>query len=249
MQRYFIQDKPIDGIFEISGDDYHHITRVMRMDPGDEITVVFPDGRAALSEIVSMEHGIVKGNILYFLEEDRELPVRVTIASSILKGDKFDFIIQKGTELGADAFVPFISSRSVVKLDAKKAAKRLERWKKIAKEASEQSERNKIPVIHPLASLDELPQLSSGYTIKVVAYEEKGRNNQNDTLPKILNQLENDDTLFFVFGPEGGFSEQEIDFLEQHDFRVCGLGPRILRAETAPLYALASISFYFECLR
>lgn len=249
MQRYFLtSDQILNGKVHITDDDFHHIVRVMRMSVGDRISVVFPNEQTAICEIDNILSDSVDAKIVSSVKENRELPIKVTIASGLLKGDKFDIVIQKGTELGASQFLPFTSERSVVKLDEKKRLKRLERWQKIAKEASEQSERTRIPECLTPISFQELLKKSQSFEKKIVAYEEQGRNYNQRNLPDTLKKLSAGDSLLFAFGPEGGFSKAEIDVLKANDFIVCGLGPRILRAETAPLYALASLSFYFELL-
>lgn len=250
MQRYFLKNLPEEnGIIRLFGDEYHHIVRVMRGTIGDQFSVVIPNGKTALCTISSISQDSVEANVITLIKENRELPINVTIASGLLKGDKFDIVIQKGTELGAAAFLPFSSKRSVVKLDEKKGNKRTERWQKIAKEAAEQSERSQIPDCLPPVTFHDLISMSTAFDKKVVAYEQMGRTNQQDAFVRILKELNKGESLFIVFGPEGGFSEDEIEKLKAKDFTLCGLGPRILRAETAPLYALSAISFYFELLR
>lgn len=250
MQRYFLTNNERFGDkIHMLGEDYHHIVRVLRMVPGDQFSVVDTEGRVAICEINEINPEYVEATILSEIEEKRELPIQVTIGSGLLKGDKFDIVIQKGTELGAYSFLPFSSDRVVVKLDQKKKDKRVERWQKIAKEAAEQSERNIIPIVETPCSFKELIKLSEKYDTKIVAYEEQGRENDTKSFPASLQDLKIGDSLLMLFGPEGGFSEEEISILQSNGFILCGLGPRILRAETAPLYALASISFYFELLR
>lgn len=250
MQRYFLEnDEYENGKIEIRGDDFHHIVRVMRMTVGSKIDVVFPNGQTAICEIANILPDVLEAKVVSVRDEVRELPIKVTVAGGLLKGDKFDIVVQKGTEMGAAAFLPFTSERSVVKLEEKKRIRRMERWQKIAKEAAEQSERTMIPKCLEPVSFQELLLISQSYEKKIVAYEEEGRNHHREQLPQTLKELQAGEALLFVFGPEGGFSKAEIDALKANDFIVCGLGPRILRAETAPLYALAAISFYFELLR
>ncbi len=247
MQRYFLQNNHYkDRNIHIVGDDYHHIVRVMRMQPGDRVEIVFPDGKTAISEIVAITEDVVELTIVGWDEKVRELPVEVTIGISLLKKDNFDMVVQKGTELGASRFLPFHAERSVVKLDDKKAAKKLIRWQKIAKEAAEQSERNFIPDVEKPCSLEAIISRKDTFDFCCVAYEESGRNFESGNFFQTLEQMEKGHSILFLFGPEGGFSETEIRLLEEENFIFCGLGPRILRAETAPLYALSAISFYFE---
>ena len=236
-------------MIRIGGDDYHHIVRVMRMKPGDEVGVVFPDGRTAISEIAAIHEDVVELVIRAWDEKVRELPVDVTIGISLLKKDNFDMVVQKGTELGVSRFIPFISERTVVKLDERKIVKRMTRWEKIAKEAAEQAERNKIPIIEKPQFLKDLVAKNDEFDFCCVAYEEAGRNFETKNFLKTLQEMKRGQTVLFLFGPEGGFHETEIEFMKEHAFIFCGLGPRILRAETAPLYVLSAISFYFELMR
>ncbi|WAA10368.1 16S rRNA (uracil(1498)-N(3))-methyltransferase [Fervidibacillus albus] len=249
MQRYFL-DENYDGPYiTITGDDYHHIVNVMRLREGEKITTVFPDGQVALCEISQIGDRFVSVKRTKWLEEDRELPIDITVGSALLKGDKFDIVIQKGTELGAKRLIPFQAARSIVKFDESKGKKKQQRWQKIAKEAAEQSERLIVPKIDEPTSFDQCLAAVSPMKWKVVAYEMEGRSGESRAFYNTLQQVEEGDSLFLMFGPEGGFSKSEIETLKEAGFIFVGLGPRILRAETAPLYALSAISFYFELSR
>lgn len=250
MQRYFVLDEPLDGRYvSIKGDDYFHMTKVMRMNVGDSIIVVFPNGQSAYCKITNISNEKVDVTIVEWENEARELPVSVTIVSGLPKGDKFEWIVQKGTELGAQAFIPFMATRSIVKLDEKKESKRIERWQKIAKEAAEQSHRTFIPQVYKPHRLHEIIELSRKFTHKAVAYEEVAKDGEVKQFSKILSNMKQGDSLLFVFGPEGGLTAQEIEQFQEHDFHICGLGPRILRAETAPLYVLSAVSYQLELSR
>ncbi|GIN20043.1 MAG TPA: 16S rRNA (uracil(1498)-N(3))-methyltransferase [Bacillus bacterium] len=251
MQRYFINE-PFNGQESavISGEDYHHITRVMRMKPGDRLYVVFEGGEAGIGMIDSIMNSSVEIRITGWEEaKSKELPVEVTIASGLPKGDKWEWIIQKGTELGASQFVPFIAARSIVKWEEKKASKKLDRWKKIAKEAAEQSHRQKIPRISEPLSFKQLLTLGDSFDYKAVAYEEAAKNGEKSGLAQIFTSAGRDNAILLVFGPEGGFEEEETEQLQANGFKLVGLGPRILRTETAPLYALSAVSYHFELMR
>lgn len=249
VQRYFIEEQVNMEKFNITGDDYHHIVRVMRMKAGDEIICVTPAGKSAVCQIEEITDEIVVANVVKWEEGTTELPVHVVIASGLPKGDKLELIIQKGTELGAFEFVPFTASRSIVKWDGKKAAKKVERWQKIAKEAAEQSHRSHVPAVKEPVSLKELINSSEQYTYKLVAYEEEAREGEASVLSTALAKLQEGDSLLIVFGPEGGLTSEEVNLLNGNGFLACGLGPRILRTETAPLYALSAVSYQFELLR
>jgi 16S rRNA (uracil1498-N3)-methyltransferase len=249
VQRYFVKHRANDHHFLISGEDHHHIIKVMRMEIDDNIICVQPDGKAAVCKIVKITDEQVVADVVQWMDEKTEFPISVTIASGLPKGDKLEWIIQKGTELGAHEFLPFAAKRSIVKWDEKKAAKKIERWQKIAKEAAEQSHRSYLPEVDIPVSFKALIEKGKYFNYKLVAYEEESRNGETSTFSSTLQRMKKGESLLLVFGPEGGLTEEEIQTLKDHDFRICGLGPRILRTETAPLYALSAISYHFELLR
>ncbi|WP_462412266.1 16S rRNA (uracil(1498)-N(3))-methyltransferase [Neobacillus sp. Marseille-QA0830] len=249
MQRYFVNHRASDQHFYIEGEDRHHIVKVMRMEIGDQIICVDPEGNQAVCRLTEITDERVVADVVQWNEGHSELPISVTIASGLPKGDKLEWIIQKGTELGANQFIPFSAARSVVKWDGKKAGKKLERWQKIAKEAAEQSHRIKVPeIIQPL-SFHELLAKSNEFDYKLAAFEDESRNGEVSVFSSTLQKMKNGDSLLIVFGPEGGLADQEVRTLKDNGFQLCGLGPRILRTETAPLYSLAAVSYHFELLR
>lgn len=248
MQRYFAEEMNPNEELLISGDDYHHIVRVMRMSVGNKLICV-ESGKSCICTIAEITDKNIICNVVEWIDETSELPVQVTIASGLPKGDKLEWIIQKGTELGADQFVPFTAARSIVKWDNKKADKKVERWQKIAKEAAEQSHRNKIPMVHSPVTLSSLIELSKDCVCKLIAYEEESRIGESSILSQSLQSLQPNDSIIVVFGPEGGLDHTEIQLLKQHGFKSCGLGPRILRTETAPLALLSAVSYHFELSR
>lgn len=176
-----------------------------------------------------------------------ELPVNVTILQSLPKGNKLEFIIQKGTELGASRFFLFASERSIVKWDEKKVKNRLERYEKIAKEASEQAKRNVIPEILYVENLhDLLDNLNDVKGSKLIAYEDEAKREPATSLATQLKNVETNGEILVAIGPEGGFSEEEVKLFQNNGFVPVRLGKRILRTETAPLYVLSAISYHFE---
>jgi 16S rRNA (uracil1498-N3)-methyltransferase len=249
MQRYFVDETRVaNNSITITGDDAHHIAKVMRMKNGEEIICCY-NQKAALCTIDEITNEFVKATVVKWIEESNELPVEVTIASGLPKGDKLELIIQKGTELGAKAFLPFQAARSIVKWDTKKSDKKVERWAKIAKEAAEQSHRSVVPAIEAPVSFKQLLEISKEYDACIVAYEEDAKQGEKANFVQTLESLPLGGRLLVVFGPEGGLSEEEIRLLREHTFVSCSLGPRILRTETAPLYVLSAVSYYFELMR
>lgn len=246
MQRYFVKHRANDNLFIINGEDRHHIVKVMRMQIGDQIICVDSEGKQAVCRLAEITDERVAADVVQWKEENPELPISVTIASGLPKGDKLEWIIQKGTELGAQVFIPFTAARSVVKWDEKKAAKKIDRWQRIAKEAAEQSHRTRLPEVANVMSFKELLAKGKKFDYKLAAYEEESRQGESSVFSSILKKMKAGESLLLVFGPEGGLADEEVQALTSNGFLLCGLGPRILRTETAPLYSLAAISYHYE---
>ncbi|WP_434402603.1 16S rRNA (uracil(1498)-N(3))-methyltransferase [Planococcus sp. 11815] len=245
MQRYFIEDKKsADGYLTITGDDAKHITKVMRQSVGEELIAVVA-GKVYLAKITDIDLD-VQVKLIRELEDRSELPKKVTIACGLPKGDKLELITQKATELGMNALLPYSAERSIVKWDGAKSIKKIERLKKIAKEAAEQSHRSHIPDIQAVHSFKELANVVKNYDVAIVAYEEEAKKSGGRRFAEILESLYDKDSILLVFGPEGGISETEAAALKEAGALFTALGPRILRTETAPLYALSAISYEFE---
>jgi 16S rRNA (uracil1498-N3)-methyltransferase len=249
MQRYFVKNEQFtDNKAVVTGDDARHIARVMRMSKGDEVICCNEKSQSALCEIEDISDDEVNLRVVEWLDEAKELPIEVTIANGLPKGDKLELVIQKGTELGASAFIPFMAARSIVKWDSKKGAKKVDRWRKIAKEAAEQAHRTKVPEVLEPASLRELLQKSKAYDYKIVAYEEEAKLGEKSNLASVLSNIKQGQSLLVVIGPEGGLSDNEVESFKNSGFVTCGFGPRILRTETAPLYVLAAVSYHTELM-
>lgn len=247
MQRYFLDEayQPQEH-FVLEGEAYHHIARVMRMTVEDQVYLAFNDQIAIIAEISEMTDQAI------FLKEvakenvQKELPCNITIASGYPKGDKLDWVVQKGTELGAHAFIGFPAATSVVKWDAKKRKKRQERLVKIAQEAAEQSHRQVVPQVNLMETEKEFYASLESYDVLLIAYEESAKQGEATNLAKLLQSVIPGSRILAVFGPEGGLSQKEVAYFEAQGGILCGLGPRILRTETAPLYLLSAASFQLE---
>lgn len=245
MQRYFIEGKvPDNRKVAITGDDAKHIAKVMRQGTGDEVIVVM-EGKSFLAIIESAEFDI-ELRLSEELQADVEMPKNVTIACGLPKGDKLELIVQKATELGMHAMIPFEAERSIVKWDAGKGEKKRVRLQKIAKEAAEQSHRVKIPEIHKIHTFKQLLETAKSYDAIIVAYEEEARADGGNRFAEILKSMYDKDSIILIFGPEGGISISEVERLKEAGALFTALGPRILRTETAPLYALSAMSYEFE---
>lgn len=247
MQQYFIKGHPQSPLIITDKDTAKHMFSVMRLKEGDQVTLVFDDGVKRLAQVLDPSQQSLE--ILEELADNTELPVQVTIASGFPKGDKLEFITQKTTELGACAIWSFPADWSVAKWDGKKLAKKSEKLEKIAQGAAEQSKRNLIPEVRLFdKKADFLAQLPQFDTI-VVAYEESAKEGETAALVRALSGLTVGVKVLFIFGPEGGLSPDEIVTFRQAGAVLAGLGPRILRTETAPLYALTAVSVLTELIK
>ncbi len=247
MQRYFHENVlTLNQEFQLNSEDNHHLLNVMRLSEGAEVLVTDLNEQIYLVVIQSIQDktAILKATQEIFYET--ELPVEVTIASGLIKNDKMDWLIQKATETGMHDFIPLQLKRDVVKLTDAKYKKRAERWRKIAKQAAQQSGRYHIPVIQPLMTIDDLSQNINQYDHLIVLYEETAKEGLHQKLSNWSKQINADDRILVVFGSEGGLDPEEIEQLKALGFDTMSLGPRILRAETAPIYLLSVLSFVLE---
>ena len=236
MQRYFAN---IDQNYNVcfSKEDEHHILHVVRMKIADEIEVV-DNSKVYLCRIDQINP--LKVSIIHEISNDVEIKEDITLLFALTKGDKTDLVLQKATELGVKKIALITSERTVVSYDNKDIEKKLARFSKIMKEASEQSHRVIVPELLGIFNLKNLPKEAFS-DINYVAYE-KDASKTNE----IFEGLVKGKSISILVGPEGGFSEQEINNLTKQGFIRTSLGKRILRAETAAIYALSVLGYLLE---
>ena len=237
MQQYFIKGQVENPVIIKDKDTVKHMFNVMRLTEDDQVVLVFEDGIKRLARVTDRENHVFE--VIEDLNDNVEMPVSVTIASGFPKGDKLELVTQKATELGAQAIWSFPADWSVVKWDGKKLAK-------IALGAAEQSKRNRVPEVRLFEKKGEFLSELDNFDKIFIAYEETAKAGELATLARELAQVESGQKILFIFGPEGGISPSEIDAFEEAGGLKIGLGPRIMRTETAPLYALSSVSYALE---
>ena len=241
MRRLFIKAKLTDEI-RITGSDAHHLMHVMRAKAGQQLIVVDDEGKTAETEITGFSAESVMLQVRQILDSSNEPPVELVLAQCLPKGDKMDFIVQKAVELGAAGILPLRSTNCVVRYDAKKAAARQLKWQKIADEAAKQCARTIIPRVEPVtelsAWLQSLPADKAEHTAFLMCYE----NEQQQEIKAYL-QAAAARRYVVLIGPEGGFSLEEAALAAACGVQTVTLGPRILRAETAALAALAVLQY------
>ena len=240
MHRFFVPQLYAEEMY-IEGVDARHIRKVLRMQSGTQLQIVSDDGVSALAEITAIDSERVTVRCLEKLAESHEPRVKLVLAQGLAKGEKMDFIIQKAVEMGAYSVIPVAMEHSVVRLDGAKAAKKVERWQKIAESAAKQSKRDIIPEVQPVQSMAKMLAKCACHT-KIIAYECEDRLSLKAAL-RAAEEAGGITELLLIIGPEGGISEGELEQVRQAGAVPVSLGRRILRAETAGLVAISAI-FY-----
>jgi 16S rRNA (uracil1498-N3)-methyltransferase len=211
-----------------------HVARVLRMNPGDPLTVFNGDGNDYAAVIVTVGKREVSLRIVSAQPLQNESPLSLTLAQGVARGEKMDLIVQKATELGVARIVPLLTERSEVKLDPARAEKRLAHWRAVVASACEQSGRARLPEVVPALPLSTwLDGLVADGALRLALLPEATRASRE------LRFSEPGGVL--VVGPEGGLGERDIAALMAAGFEGLRLGPRILRTETAGLAALAAL--------
>ncbi len=239
MARFYVPQPRLEkGLLKVKGGEVKHIRRVLRLTKGDEI-IVF-DGLGKEFEGTIVEEGLssVVIRVKSVSSSKGDSPLEVTLAQSLLKGEKMDYLIQKATELGVKEIIPFSSSRSVPLLGKSKSQKRHHRWERIAIEASKQCGRGMVPRIESLQGYSEMLPKASSNALRLILWEREGIR-----LKEILERSKEKKKIFFVIGPEGGLSQGEVDEAKEAGFIAVTLGRRILRAETASLCLLSILQY------
>ena len=219
-----------NNIFTLSSDDLYHIKTVMRLKPDSLIEVVY-ENTAYISKLNDDFNAV----IIEKLKNNSENNIKRILLIPLLKEQKMDIILQKSTELGVDEIIPVLMERSIIKIDGK-IEKKLERWARILKEASEQSKRTIIPVITKPKKISELNELDG---LKMVCSTKE----KDLSIKKFLTVSKNYDKINILLGPEGGISEKEEKTLNSLGFTSVTLGNRILRAETVPMFVLSVLNY------
>ena len=236
MQRYFANIDQ-DFVVHFSKEDEHHILNVMRMKKGDEIEVVNQE-KLYLCRIDNFNP--LRISVIHEIASDVEIKEDITLLFALTKGDKTDLVLQKATELGVKKVALITSERTVVSYENKDIEKKMQRFNKIMKEASEQSHRLIVPELLGIFDLKNLPKEAFS-ELNYVAYEKDA-----SQVNAMFTGLQKGKSISILIGPEGGFSSQEIDNLVKQGFIRTSLGKRILRAETAAIYALSVLGYLLE---
>jgi 16S rRNA (uracil1498-N3)-methyltransferase len=243
MSRFFVKEALAnDKIIKIAGEDFNHIKNVLRLRCGDNIIISNCNGYDFLSEIKNFEDSCVYTQVIEAYANTTEPPISITLYQGLPKSDKMDFVIQKSIELGVKRIVPVITERTIVRIEDKKSLdNKLNRWQRIALEAAKQCNRGTIPEILYPVGYEKAVKDSLEYGLSLIPYEKETSGNLKDSL-KVLQNTNLENIAVFI-GPEGGFTEKEIEMAVKNKVQPVTLGPRILRTETAGI-AILSILMY-----
>jgi len=241
MNRFFVKkDDIVDNTATITGEDLKHISKVLRMAPGDKVMLCDGEGYQYLAEISEITKEAAR---LEIVESERcasEPVQRITLYQGLPKGDKMEFIVQKCVELGITEIVPVAAERSIVRIKPGEFGGKRTRYQRVAYEAAKQCGRGIIPEVADLATFKSADM--TRHDLIIIAYEDE----KGTTLKSLLKTNSKARDIAIVIGPEGGLERAEVDMLIQKGGTAVTLGPRILRTETAGMAALAMILYEIE---
>jgi len=222
---------------KIEGNEFHHLIRVRRFVEGEEVWVVNGRGLAASTSIETIGQTTLELKVLEEYPERGELGKHLTLAVANLKGDHFNLIVEKATELGVHEIVPLLTDRTI-----KKGINR-QRLERIAVAAMKQSRRSRLPILHEMTSFpDCVKQFDKGFQLFCFAAD------SSRSIPALIAKMEQSDSIVIWIGPEGDWSKDEIDLASVSDYTFTGLGPRRLRAETAAVHSVGLVSALLQDL-
>jgi len=244
-RRFYAPPDNIDGsAITLSPHETHHLIQVLRLTPGDEVFVFDGCGAEYRCSFRRVENDRAHLEIAEPLSDLVDSPLDLSLAQALAKGDKFDFIVQKATELGVSRIVPLVTRYADVRLDEQQKPKRVERWRRISLEAMKQCGRRRLVeiaeplTIRQLISTQENAGVSgSGIRRAMLVFSERGGLSVHDALAGVKMPC----AVFALIGPEGGWSDDELEALNDHGCKAVTLGPRVLRTETAALVGLTLI--------
>ncbi len=246
MYRFFVSpEQLLQEPIRICGEDYNHIHNVLRMKTGEEVLVTDQGEKEYLCEIEDYDADTqeVLLRVVDVFGNNRELPAKIVLFQGYPKGDKMEQIVQKAVELGVAEIVPVMMKRCVVKLDEKKAAKKIERLNGVALSAAKQSKRGRIPEVKPAMNMEQAIQYARSLDSIIVPYESA---EGMEYSKKVIDEITDGRSIGIFIGPEGGFEPSEIGKIEAVGGKVISLGHRILRTETAGMVVLSLLMFGLE---
>ena len=250
MHHFFVEETNIDSearMVRLTGENYRHLVQVLRAKPGEKVLISDGEGtdyECTVSEVHDAEMSAEEVLLhIDFVEEMHELPAEIYLFQGLPKQDKMELIVQKAVELGAHAVIPLETKNTVVKLDEKRAAKKVERWQAIAEAAAKQSKRSIIPEVMPVMKWKEAMRFVENFDLRLIPYE--NAKDIRHTMEE-LRKLPKHGKIAVFIGPEGGFADVEIEDAMVHGIEPITLGKRILRTETAAITSMSILMLTLE---
>lgn len=244
MHHFFTDPSQVQGDkIEIEGTDVNHIKNVLRMKIGEKVQISDQSGKNYSCELEAFEAEKVRFQILEERESENELPSRIYLFQGLPKSDKMEWIVQKAVELGVYEVIPVATHRAVVKLDEKKAVKKIARWNAIAEGAAKQSGRDVIPCVKEVISLENALSYAASLDLILMPYEDA---EGMEKTRRVIGQIKPGQSIGIFIGPEGGFEETEVQKAQKSGAVPVTLGKRILRTETAGLTVLSILMYHLE---
>lgn len=243
MRRFFVPQEVFSGEDVcLEGDLAHRLSRVLRLQTGASVLLLDGTGLEYETRLVEVGSRCVTGRVIGRRQGRPEPRVRLVLCQSLVKGERFDWVLEKGTELGVTAFVPLLSARNVVR-PAPGRSSRAERWQRVVREAAEQCGRSVLPEVLPDRDLE--GALSTEADLRLLPWEGEGSLSLASALQAAQPALEGVEhpTVALFIGPEGGFAAEEVDVARRAGAQVVTLGKRILRSETAGIVAAALVLY------
>lgn len=244
MQRFFVTPSQVKGNrIYIEGSDVNHMKNVLRMRQGEELMVSDGNNLQYLCRVEEYTQGQAVLTVERKEAVDTELPSRIYLFQGLPKQEKMELIVQKAVELGACGIIPVETRRAVVRLDAKKKEKKVQRWQQIAESAAKQAGRGYIPRVEPVMSYEEALERAKELEVRLIPYElAEGMEGTR----RILSGIRPGESVGILIGPEGGFEKSEVELASKAGFLPITLGKRILRTETAGLAVLSVLMYHLE---
>ncbi len=234
--KFFVhKEQIIDNKVTITGSDVSHIRTVLRLKTGDSIQVISDSDKWLTVRLVEVKSKEVYGEVIASKTVNLESPLAIHLGQALIKGNKFDVVLRKSVELGVRSITSLTTERCVVKTERTEKSRKIGRWKKIVLEGSKQCGRSQIPLLaEEIETLDTFCEKNKNQDLKLVFWELEENKSLKDMKPSVDPR-----SVAVLIGPEGGFSQAEIERVREYGFQTVSLGPRILRAETAPIVALS----------
>lgn len=244
MHHFFVTPDQVMGQFiVIEGQDVNHMKNVLRMKIGEQVEISDGNNKKYLCEVEEYEDDTARLHVLEEMEADTELSSKLYLFQGLPKNDKMELIVQKAVELGAYEVIPVSTKRAVVKLDAKKAAKKVERWNSISESAAKQAGRSLIPEVTEVLTFSRALEKAKELDVVLIPYElAKGM----EEAKQLIHSIRKGQSVGIFIGPEGGFERAEVEQAMEAGAKPITLGRRILRTETAGLTILSVLMFQLE---